>query len=223
VYSTAGLNITTAADGAVYASQGAVSAIHSMEIANNFSNSLIKRRFHMMKKSKSEKKAAVKFLFALPAIVLGMLSVASYSFNPVNKNSIDDTRAININTPPGATSDNNDTVYTVVSKLPQYPGGDKGRMSFIAKNIKYPEEARKNDITGTVYASFIIEKDGSVSNPKIIRSIGYGCDKEVIRVIKIMPKWQPGEDETGNPVRVAYTIPVKFNLDRKEKSEKGEK
>ena len=172
----------------------------------------------MMKRNKSRKSTSLKFLFALPAIALGMLSVATYSFNPVINNANQFDSGININNT--IQIPDNDTVYKVVHKTPDYVGGRSAMMAFIRDNIKYPEEARKQDVKGTVYVSFVVEKDGSLSKIKILRGIGSGCDKEVLRVMKLMPKWMPGEDESGKPVRVAFNLPVKFNLDDDKKEEK---
>jgi len=196
-----------------------ISSVYSMELANNFNHSLIKRRIQMMKKNKSRKSTLLKFLLALPVVVFGMLSVASYSFSPVINNIIPNISGININNIIPTVDD--DTIFKVVHKPPQFAGGDKARIFFIRDNVKYPEEARKKGITGIVFASFTIEKDGSVSSPKILSGIGSGCDEEVLRVIKLMPKWIPGEDKNGNPVRVAFNIPVKFNLDNGKKPEKA--
>jgi periplasmic protein TonB len=101
------------------------------------------------------------------------------------------------------------TVYTVVESMPQYPGGDDAMMKYLAINITYPQVAKDKGIQGTVWCTFVVEKDGSVNNVKILRGIGYGCDEEVIRVVKAMPKWKPGE-KGGKPVRVQYSLPVKF-------------
>jgi TonB family protein len=92
-------------------------------------------------------------------------------------------------------------------------------MQAIFANVKYPAEARKNGVEGTVYAKFIIEKDGSITKPEIVRSVGSGCDEEVLRVIGLMPKWSPGKKD-GQPVPVSYTLPVKFKLDEGEKPAK---
>jgi periplasmic protein TonB len=101
------------------------------------------------------------------------------------------------------------TVYTVVEIKPQYPGGDDALMKYLAINISYPQVAKDKGIQGTVYVSFIVEKDGSITNIKILRSLGGGCDEEVIRVVKAMPVWEPGK-QAGKPVRVQFLLPVKF-------------
>ena len=104
-----------------------------------------------------------------------------------------------------------DTVYQICEKMPQYPGGEAAMMKYVAKNIKYPQEAKDKDIDGRVFVGFVIEKDGSVSNVKVVRGIGGGCDVEAVRVIKGMPKWKPGMQK-GKPVRVNYMIPINFKL-----------
>ena len=105
-----------------------------------------------------------------------------------------------------------DTVYQIVEEMPQYPGGEQALMEFIAKSVVYPEEAKEKNISGRVFVSFVIEKDGSVNEVKVLRGIGGGCDEEAVRVIKSMPKWEPGKMK-GKPVRVSYQIPFNFKLD----------
>ena len=82
---------------------------------------------------------------------------------------------------------------------------------FLAKNIRYPADARKNRITGKVILSFIVENDGNISNIKVVKGIGFGCEEEVIRVCRKMPKWKPGIKD-GIPVRVYIEFPVSFSL-----------
>lgn len=108
------------------------------------------------------------------------------------------------------------TPYSVVEQMPEFPGGEDSLRIFIRRTIKYPDLARESSVEGTVYINFIIEKDGSVSNPKILRGIGSGCDEEAIRVIKLMPKWIPGK-QYGKTVRVQYNLPIKFKLDDEKK------
>jgi protein TonB len=105
----------------------------------------------------------------------------------------------------------NDQVYTVVETMPKYPGGQEALMDFLAKNIQYPQAAKEAGITGTVIASFVIEKNGNVSDIKILKGLGSGCDEEVIRVVNLMRKWKAGK-QNGKEVRVQYNLPVKFSL-----------
>lgn len=102
-------------------------------------------------------------------------------------------------------------IFTVVESMPTYPGGDAARMKFLQENIKYPQMARESGIQGTVYVTFVVEPDGSVSDVRVLRGIGGGCDEEAVRVIKAMPKWIPGK-QRGKPVRVQFNMPIKFTL-----------
>lgn len=105
----------------------------------------------------------------------------------------------------------NDKVLEKAEVMPEYPGGDQAMMDFVAKNVQYPEEAKEKEISGRVLVSFIVEKDGSIADVKVVKGIGGGCDEEAVRVVKAMPKWKPGKDK-GKPVRVSYMMPFTFKL-----------
>ena len=83
--------------------------------------------------------------------------------------------------------------------------------AFIQRNLHYPTQAIDNDVSGKVYVTFVVEKDGSIGNPKLLRDIGFGCGAEAIRVVKAMPKWNPGK-QRGKPVRVQFNLPISFSL-----------
>ena len=102
-------------------------------------------------------------------------------------------------------------IFQIVEEMPAYPGGDQRLMEYVAKNIKYPQIARETGIQGRVFVGFVVEPDGSVSNVKVLRGIGGGCDEEAVRVVKSMPKWKPGK-QRGKAVRVSYMLPVNFKL-----------
>ncbi len=104
-----------------------------------------------------------------------------------------------------------DELFTLVEKMPEFPGGDKEMMAFIVANTKYPAEARKKKIQGTSFVSFVVNKQGEVTETKIIRSAHPLLDKEALRMMSLMPKWTPGTQE-GKPVLVQFTLPVKFAL-----------
>ena len=106
-------------------------------------------------------------------------------------------------------SDGEADIFQVVEDMPQFPGGSVQK--WIAKNVKYPMIAQENNIQGKVFVQFVIEKDGSVSDVKVARSVDPSLDKEAIRVVKAMPKWKPGK-QRGKPVRVSYTVPINFQL-----------
>jgi TonB family protein len=97
---------------------------------------------------------------------------------------------------------------------PTFIGGDKELFRFLGENIIYPKKALKNKIEGRVVVEFIVKKDGSISNPKIIRSLYPECDLEALRVIKFMPNWNPGLIK-GEPTDIAYTLPISFNIERR--------
>jgi len=99
----------------------------------------------------------------------------------------------------------------IAEEQPSFPGGIVAMMNFLANNIKYPKLAIEVGITGIVYVTFITEKDGSISNIQVIKEIGGGCDEEAVRVVRMMPKWNPGK-QNGFPVRVKLTLPIKFSL-----------
>lgn len=102
-------------------------------------------------------------------------------------------------------------IFQIVEEMPSFPGGEPKVMEYIGKNIKYPQIARESGIQGRVFVSFVVECDGSISNAKVLRGIGGGCDEEAVRVVTNMPKWKPGKQH-GKAVRVSYLLPVNFKL-----------
>lgn len=102
-------------------------------------------------------------------------------------------------------------VFVVVETMPLFPGGMSGLNNYLHNNIKYPMLAKESSIQGKVFVSFVVEKDGSVTDVRILRGIGGGCDEEAIRVIENMPKWIPGR-QRNVPVRVMFNLPIKFTL-----------
>lgn len=105
----------------------------------------------------------------------------------------------------------NNMVYDVVEVMPQFPGGQTAMLKYIMENIKYPKQIMEEGIQGRVTVSFIVEKDGRVSNVRLLRSVQPLLDKEAVRVVKSMPKWTPGK-HNGKPVRVRFNLPVMFKL-----------
>ena len=102
-------------------------------------------------------------------------------------------------------------IFQIVEEMPAFPGGEAKLMEYVGKNVKYPQIARESGIKGRVFVSFVVEPDGSVSNVKVLRGIGGGCDEEAMRVVKAMPKWKPGK-QRGKAVRVSYMLPINFQL-----------
>ena len=104
------------------------------------------------------------------------------------------------------------TIFEVVENMPEFPnGGMAGLMQYLSKNIKYPTIAQENGTQGRVTVQFVVNKDGSIVDAKVLRGVDPYLDKEAIRVISAMPKWKPGM-QRGKPVRVKYTVPVMFRL-----------
>lgn len=102
-------------------------------------------------------------------------------------------------------------VFMVVEDSPEFPGGVQALLDYLRKNIKYPAICRENNIQGRVLVSFVVNKDGAIVEPEIVKSVNPSLDKEALRVISGMPNWTPGK-QRGKPVRVKYTVPVNFRL-----------
>ncbi len=99
----------------------------------------------------------------------------------------------------------------IVEQMPEFPGGNEKMMEFISSNTQYPQEAKNKGIQGRVLVNFVVDTDGSVTDVDVMKGIGGGCDEEAVRVVKSMPKWQPGR-QRGKAVKVVYTIPFDFKL-----------
>jgi TonB family protein len=107
---------------------------------------------------------------------------------------------------------NDERAFDNVEEMPQFPGGMQALMEFLSKNIRYPKEAFEANKQGRVIANFVIEKDGSISEAKVVKSVDPALDEEAVRVINAMPNWMPGR-QSGKAVRVKYTVPINFRLD----------
>ncbi len=113
--------------------------------------------------------------------------------------------------PPAPKPEVANKVFDVVEEMPSFPGGQGALMAFLSSNIKYPVVAQENGVQGRVIVGFVVEKDGSISDVKVMRSVDPSLDREAQRVVKAMPKWKPGK-QNGSAVRVKYTVPVVFRL-----------
>ena len=113
--------------------------------------------------------------------------------------------------PPAPKPEVSNKVFDVVEEMPSFPGGQGALMSFLSSNIKYPVVAQENGVQGRVIVGFVVERDGSITDVKVMRSVDPSLDREAQRVIKAMPKWKPGK-QNGSAVRVKYTVPVVFRL-----------
>lgn len=109
------------------------------------------------------------------------------------------------------TEDNEVVDFAAVESKPEFPGGDSELMKYIAENTQYPEIAKNNGVSGRVFVQFVIDRDGAVTNVKVIRSVDPALDEEAVRVIKAMPNWKPGY-QRGKTVSVIYRVPINFRL-----------
>ncbi len=112
---------------------------------------------------------------------------------------------------PKVTNADEEEIFVVVENDPEFPGGTEALHRYLASNIKYPEQAKAEKIQGRVFVTFVIEKDGTVTNIKVLRDIGGGCGDEAVRVVQNMPKWKPGR-QRGRRVRTQFNLPINFNL-----------
>ena len=104
-----------------------------------------------------------------------------------------------------------ETIFQVVEVMPEFPGGMAACLKYLSQNIKYPVMAQENGIQGRVIVQFVVNSDGSIVDPVVVRSVDPSLDREALRVIQSMPKWKPGQ-QRGKAVRVRYTVPVTFKL-----------
>lgn len=108
-------------------------------------------------------------------------------------------------------TDSSDQVFAMVEKMPEFPGGQNGIINYLQKTMQYPKDAQEKGLQGRVICSFIIEKDGSITNAEVMQGIEPSLDQEALRVVNAMPKWSPGM-QRGKAVRVKYTVPLTFTL-----------
>ncbi len=102
-------------------------------------------------------------------------------------------------------------IFTVVEQMPLFPGGDAALMAYLRDNIHYPTVAAENGVQGRVVVGFVVERDGSITDVNVLRSVDPSLDREAMRVVKGMPRWTPGK-QNGSAVRVKYQVPVTFRL-----------
>ena len=112
---------------------------------------------------------------------------------------------------PANSTQNTDKIFTAVEQMPQYPGGRDKFNRFLVKTVRYPAGAVEHHTQGAVIVQMVVEKDGSLSDVKVVRGVGDGCDEEAIRVVKLSAPWKPGS-QNGHPERVMYAVPISFAL-----------
>lgn len=208
----------------------------STKIANNFNLLPLKKRIKMMNKRRTSEIGKAKYLLFAPLagallMVSNIESVAREIGEQVpevaevqqkadqalnadvavaNPMAKAEAKASDVTAPADTTKN---VVYDVTETLPQFPGGQGVMMKYLAANIKYPASAVKAKKQGRVIVTFVIQKDGSVTNARIVRSVDPELDAEALRIVKAMPNWTPGTQD-GKPVNVKYTIPIVFSLQK---------
>ena len=180
----------------------------AVQIVSNFNVSQLKQRIIMMNKSKSPRNKMAKILIVLPFILL-MISVNSSFAHNENQKSENE----NILQEEQKKLNSNEPVFEVVEKMPEFVGGMDALMNYLSANIQYPADAQQKRIEGKVFVSFIVEKDGSISDVQVVRGLNSSLDNEAVRVIEKMPKWIPGQ-QNGKNVRVRFILPIQFKLNR---------
>lgn len=188
---------------------------HKYGLSNNFNFSHLKQRIIMMNKKKSNGAGHIKYaLFTLPAFAL--LVAGNISCSQDASQTEDAKEEVVAPVSPEAKeapadSTAKEEVFMVAEQMPEFPGGMKELLKFLQDNLKYPENAMKNNVQGRVIVQFVVEKDGTLTEFKVARSVDPDLDAEALRVLQTMPKWKPGM-QRGKIVRVKFTVPVSFKL-----------
>ena len=185
---------------------------HKYGLSNNFNFSHLKQRIIMMNKKKSNGAGHIKYaLFVLPAFALLVAGNISCSQGASEKQDAKEETVAPDSVAAPTDGVAKDEVFMVAEQMPEYPGGMKEMLKFLQENVKYPENAMKNNVQGRVIVQFVVEKDGTLTEFKVARSVDPDLDAEALRVLQIMPKWKPGM-QRGKIVRVKFTVPVSFKL-----------
>ena len=186
---------------------------------NNFSVLPLKKRIKMLNRKRTHNIMVGKYLMFIPVTAL-LLLFSNCANKKTDKVQSDTEKADTVvaaepdktaepQVEVAITETEGDSIYSVVETMPDFPGGQKELLSFLSRNIKYPTKAIESKIQGRVIVQFVVNKDGSISNAKIVRSVDPDLDKEALRVINSMPQWKPGMQK-GEPVSVKFTVPIVF-------------
>lgn len=188
-------------------------------LTNHFINeSFLKNRIAMLFKNKSKKSVLSRFLILIPILILlvacqneepKLLEVSSDGLSASESGRLNDKPLVVAAEVSG--SDTSDVLFSAVEVPPVPSGGMNNFLKFISENYKYPKEAENAEVNGRVIVAFVVEADGTLSDVRMVRDLGYGTGEEAIRVIKSSEKWNPGI-QNGHVVRVQYTLPIVLNL-----------
>ncbi len=179
-------------------------------LSNNFNFSPLKKRIQMMNKKKTPGIGFSKYILLVPAVA------ALVFFNSMQKAEAKEGSLISENIAaesPAQPAQDNEKIYDHVEEMPIFPGGDQALLRFIFDNLKYPKEAVDKNIEGIVKIRFVVQKDGSIGDVQVLKSVDPSLDEESVRVVKTFPQWTPGKNG-GQPVNVYYNIPINFKLNR---------
>ncbi len=189
---------------------------------NNFANCSTKKRIVMMNRHSTNPWARLRVLLMLPAVALSVIFAsackqdATEDINQQDKaETVNPKDVVYIEMEPEETLDD---VFMVVEEMPEFPGGTMALLEYLRSNIKYPKECRDNNIQGRVLVSIIVGKDGKITNPEIVQGVDPALDAEAMKVVAAMPEWKPGT-QNGEKVRVQYTIPINFRLNKETEEE----
>lgn len=182
---------------------------------NSFNVLHLKNRIMMMNKKRSPGIVRTKYLIFIPLVGILMLlsnieTVARLTVSLANEATVSNAM-VTATDVSSKSREMDEQVFTVVEKMPSFPGGDAELLKYIATNIKYPKESQDNGEQGRVICSFIVGRDGSVNNPEVLRGVTPLLNEEAVRVINTMPRWNPGM-QRGKAVAVKYTVPITFRL-----------
>lgn len=188
---------------------------------NNFSNCSTKKRIVMMNRHSTNPWARLRVLLMLPVVALSVIVASACKQDTKSEMNVvtqdapaSDDYWVDIEEYDIVEADSTDEVFWVVDQRPEFPGGEAALMEYLRSNLEYPENCKKNKVQGRVLITFVVNKDGSIVEPAVVKSAGpegVELDVEALRVISGMPAWTPGM-QNGEAVRVQYTVPITFKL-----------
>ena len=183
----------------------------AVKITNNFNVSLLKKRIFMMNKKQTSYQSVWKYALIFPVIAMLLFFNSMFQTKAEPNNRINDTQQTSVKAQNQPVNKSNRQIFNQVEVPPQFPGEEAALVKWLKDNVSYPQEAAEKGIQGTVNIRFIVNQDGSIDDIEIVKGLDPACDKEAIRVMKMMPKWIPGKQK-GEPVAVYQNLPVRFKL-----------
>ena len=189
---------------------------------NNFANCSTKKRIVMMNRHSTNPWARLRVLLMLPAVALSVIFASSCKQDAIETEDLkqqDETTMDDVVEIQMETVETPKDVFAIVEDMPEFPGGNMALMEYLRKNVNYPDDCKKEHVQGRVMITFIVEKNGAITDTKVVMGAHPSLDAEALRVISGMPAWKPGT-QGGVPVRVQYTVPLNFRIDEEELKEK---